>query len=252
MAPCVYEAHIKDAKEELMRQIHELRAKGKLTDLILMALQSDNQAPDILRSLKNGESHESIAESVNCAPTEEKGTFSLIDRLSGSGASYHGPQILPGFSWTTVTHDSFVLGHLFQLYFTWVHPVYTLFSESHFVESYNGRKLQHCSSQLVNAMCALACHLHTRPDDNAVDFDRLGIQFAKAFRDSFEPSDKSTTSIQAAAVMFLVELGRGYGLRASTYLTLASDHIVEILSTATDELPCVLKNTVQGIRCLNV
>jgi hypothetical protein len=236
-----------------MRQIHELRAKDKLTDLIFKALQSDSQAPDILRALKNGESHESIAESVSCAPTEEQERLSPINSPpSPSGASYHRPQILPGFSWTTVTQDSAVLGHLFQLYFTWVHPVHTLFSEGHFVESYNARKPQHCSSQLVNAMCALACHLHTRPEDNAVDSDRLGILFAKAFRVSFEPSDKSTTSIQAAAVMFLVELGRGFGLRASTYLTLASDHIVEILSTASDELPCVLKNTLQGIRCLNV
>lgn len=143
--------------------------------------------------------------------------------------------------------DSAVLSHLFQLYFTWMHPVYMLLSEGYFVESYNARKPQHCSSQLVNAMCALACHLHTQPEDNPVDSDRLGIQCAIAFRVSFEPSDKLTTSIQAAAVMLLVELGRGFVLGASTYLTLASGHIAEISSTATDELPCVVKNTVQGI-----
>ncbi|KFY08860.1 hypothetical protein V491_08401, partial [Pseudogymnoascus sp. VKM F-3775] len=51
MTPCVYEVHIKHAKEELMKQIHELRAKNNLNERVIKALQSGDKAPDILRAL---------------------------------------------------------------------------------------------------------------------------------------------------------------------------------------------------------
>ncbi|KFY95925.1 hypothetical protein V500_02610 [Pseudogymnoascus sp. VKM F-4518 (FW-2643)] len=101
-------------------------------------------------------------------------------------------------------------------------------------------------------MCALACHFYTQSEESELDSDQLGIQFSEAFLTGFDPDDKSITSIQAAAVMFLVELGRGFGLRASSYLRLATESIAELLASSSEELPCVLKKTVQGIRCLNV
>jgi hypothetical protein len=101
-------------------------------------------------------------------------------------------------------------------------------------------------------MCALACHYHTQSEDSELDSDQLGAQFSEAFLAGFEPDDKSITTIQAAAVMFLVELGRGFGLRASSYLRLATESIAELSASSNDELPYVLKKTIQGIRCLNV
>ena len=161
---------------------------------------------------------------------------------------------MSGMPWTTVTHDKATLDHLFQLYFAWVHPVSTLFSEGHFVDSYKykGQTQRHCSSPLVNAMCALACHFHTQSEDSDFDPDQLGVHFSEAFLSGFEPHDKSITTIQAAAVMFLVELGRGFGLRASSYLRVATESIAELSGSSNDELPSVLKKTLQGIRCLNV
>lgn len=234
-----------------MKQIHDLRTKDRLTDRILKALQSDDQAMDVLRALRNGDSHETIVEWLGRLSIEEQESFSPVDSVHSAFGSSDQDGHQSDFSWTSVTRDSAVLDHLFQLYFAWVHPVSTLFSEGHFVESYKGLNHRHCSSLLVNAMCALACHFHTLSKDDEVDYDQLGIQFAEAFRAGFEPDDKSITSIQATAVMFLVDLGRGFGLRASSYLRLACDSIAEI-STAVDELPCVMKKTIQGIRCLSV
>ncbi|KFZ20423.1 hypothetical protein V501_00151 [Pseudogymnoascus sp. VKM F-4519 (FW-2642)] len=57
--PCVYEVHIQHAKEELIKQIRELRAKNKLNERIIKALQSGDKAPDILRALSSGDSLES-------------------------------------------------------------------------------------------------------------------------------------------------------------------------------------------------
>ena len=234
-----------------MKQIHELRAEDKLNDRILKALQSDDQT-HVLYALRNGESLESIVEGLDRALVGQESS-SPIDSLDFpfEGSDCDEDQKL-GYSWTNVVRDSALLDHLFQLYFAWVHPVSTLFSERHFVESYRGHKHQHCSSLLVNALCALACHYHTPSGDDQVDYNQLGMQFAEAFRASFEPGDKSMTSIQATAVMFLVGLARGSGLRASSYLRLASDNIAEVSSSALNELSCVLKKTVQGIRCLNV
>ncbi|KFY50135.1 hypothetical protein V495_00342 [Pseudogymnoascus sp. VKM F-4514 (FW-929)] len=297
MTPCVYEVHIKHAKEELMKQIHELRAKNNLNERVIKALQSGDKAPDILRApmkqihelraknnlnervikalqsgdkapgilraLSSGDSLESIVQSLGSQLVEEQDNVSPKGSpTSIVGGSEHEPetQIRSGFAWTIVTHESTVLDHLFQLYFAWVHPISTLFSEAHFVESYKGQNSRHCSSQLVNAMCALACHLHTQSEESELDSDQLGIQFSEAFLwlfseaflTGFDPDDKSITSIQAAAVMFLVELGRGFGLRGSSYLRLATESIAELSASSNEELPCVLKKTIQGIRCLNV
>ncbi|KFY05406.1 hypothetical protein O988_00017 [Pseudogymnoascus sp. VKM F-3808] len=253
--PCVYEAHTKHAKEELVKQIRELRAKNRLSERIFKTLQNSKKAPDILRALNNGESIEGIAQNLDRPHMEEQDGFSPVGSppsvVGGSGYE-PGTQIMPGSSWTTVTHDSTALDHLFQLYFAWVHPVSTLFSEGHFVDSYKGQKQRHCSSPLVNAICALACHFHTHSKASELDYDQLGVHFSDAFLAGFEPDDKSITTIQAAAVMFLVELGRGFGLRASSYLRLATESIAEFSGSSNDELPVVLKNTIQGIRCLNV
>ena len=238
-----------------MKQIRELRTKNQLSERIFRTLQSSEKAPDILRALNNGESIESIAESLGRTGLEEQEGLSPIGSPSSlvGGSEYElDAQVMSGFSWTTVTHDSATFDHLFQLYFAWVHPVSTLFSEGHFVDAYQHQRQRHCSSPLVNAMCALACHYHTQSEDSELDSDQLGAHFAEAFLAGFEPDDKSITTIQAAAVMFLVELGRGFGLRASSYLRLATESIAELLASSNDELSSVLKQTIQGIRCLNV
>jgi hypothetical protein len=255
MTPCVYEVHSKHAKEELMKQMHELRAKNNLNERVIKALQSGDKAPDILRALSSGDSLESIVHSLGSQPVEEQDNISPKGSpTSIVGGSEHEPRtpIRSGFAWTSVTHESTVLDHLFQLYFAWVHPTSTLFSKAHFVQSYKGQNSRHCSSQLVNAMCALACHFHTQSEESELDSDQLGVQFSEAFLTGFDPDDISITSIQAAAVMFLVELGRGFGLRGSSYLRLATESIAELSASSNEELPCVLKKTVQGIRCLNV
>jgi hypothetical protein len=130
--------------------------------------------------------------------------------------------------------------------------VCTLFSEKLFAQSYKTKNVQHCSALLVNAMCALACHFHTPSEDHDEEYDQLGVRFAEAFRADFDTADNSITTIQAIAVMFLVDLAGGFGLRASSYLRLASEKIAEFSSTTVGELSYSLKNTVQGIRCLNV
>ena len=153
--------------------------------------------------------------------------------------------------WTDVTNDKSVIEHLFRLYFTWVHSVSMLFIERQFLESYNRQKKDFCNQALVNAICALACNLHRQSDEDDIDYDELGISFANAFRDHFDPLDRSIATIQATAVMFLVELAKGSG-RAGAYLKLATDSIIEVTAKGRGIPSIVLRTTLQGIRCLNV
>jgi len=149
-----------------------------------------------------------------------------------------------------VTTDPVVLDHLFQLYFAWIHPVHTLFSEGHFVNSFRYNSRLFCSTVLVNAMCALACHLHTNADTDEIE--QLGLSFSDAARSEIEPDDGCLTTIQALAVMFLVDCARGRGLRASSYLNLASRSLSNVKILQDDGFLEVVRDTTQGIRSLNM
>jgi len=69
---CIYEIHIKHAKEELVKQIKHLQGKNYLAHQIFQALSADDQVPKILDMLKKGESHESIVKSLGRTTTKSR------------------------------------------------------------------------------------------------------------------------------------------------------------------------------------
>jgi len=99
-------------------------------------------------------------------------------------------------------------------------------------------------------MCALACHLHTNADTDEIE--QLGLSFSDAARSEIEPDDGCLTTIQALAVMFLVDCARGRGLRASSYLNLASRSLSNVKILQDDGFLEVVRDTTQGIRSLNM
>ncbi|PMD47099.1 hypothetical protein L207DRAFT_522551 [Hyaloscypha variabilis F] len=249
---CTYEIHIKHAKEELVKQIKDLRAKDHMTEQILQALSTDEKVPEILERLKNGETYESIVEWLGRAPIDDFETLSpRLSQHSTFEASDYEMSGVASTKWTTVTSNTAVLDHLFQLYFAWIHPVHTLFSEGHFVDNYKRQSGNYCSSNLVNAICAMACHLHTAEGDD-LDFDQFGTDFSDAVRSDIDADDKSIATIQAFAVMFLVDCARGNGLRASSYLQVATSSLSSVDYHQNEWLAEVWKNTVRGVRNLNM
>jgi hypothetical protein len=239
----------------LVKQIKELRAKDHLTEQILQALSTDEKVTEIIERLRNGETYESIVEWLGRSPTGDFETLSPREsQHSTFEASDHEMSGVnsTNFRWTSVTSDTAVLDHLFQLYFTWVHPVHTLFSEGHFVDSYKRRSENFCSEILVNSICAMACHLHSGADADEVDFDGLRIEFSDAVRANIDAEDSSITTIQAFAVMFLVDCARSNGLRASSYLKIATGNLPTVIYIETEGFQEAWKNTVRGVRSLNV
>lgn len=252
---CVYEVHIKHAKEELVRQIKALMAKDHLTEQILQALSSDEHVPEIIERLRNGETYDSIVEWLGRSPMAEFETLSPQEsQHSAFETSDHdmGGLGSPAFQWTSVTSDTAVLDHLFQLYFAWIHPVHTLFSESHFIDSYNQHSTNYCSPNLVNSICAMACHLHSVADTDGADFEHLGTDFSDAFRASSDADDTSVTTIQSFAVMFLVDSARSRSLRASSYLKLATESLSTVVNFDGEAFQEVIGHTSRGIRNLNM
>ncbi|KAH8656216.1 hypothetical protein BGZ60DRAFT_385086 [Tricladium varicosporioides] len=251
---CIYEVHIKHAKEELVKQINELKARDHLTEQILQALSTDERVPEILERLKNGETYEGIVEWLGRSSIEDLEALSprTSQHSTIETSDHEMGGISSAFKWTTVTTDSAVLDHLFQLYFAWVHPVHTLFSEGHFVDSYKRQLETYCSPMLVNALCAMACHLHSVADADEVDFERLGDKFSDAVRQEIDPEDRSVTTIQAFAVMFLVDCSYGRGLRATSYLQVATKSLSSLAYKEIDGFAEVWEDTVRGIQNLNI
>jgi hypothetical protein len=229
-----------------VKQLKELGEKNRQKEQILNALSTDERAPSILQRLKNGETYDSIVEWLGRASMDDFETSTFMNSDYGMGGMYST------FRWTAVTADSAILDDLFQLYFSWVHPVHTLFSEGHFVDSYKRHSHRYCSSILVNALCAMACHLHTNADANDVDFGQLGHDFTDAVRSNIDPEDTNITTIQAFAVMFLVDCARGSALRATSYLKIATRSLSYVSSVENDGFSEVLKSTSRGIQNLNV
>lgn len=124
------------------------------------------------------------------------------------------------FEWTAVSSSQTLLGHLFDLYFTWVHPLHMLFSENDFRDSYTNNDETYCSSALVNAICSMACHLMDPNDtDGDVDVDKLANGFMNQARQEVKPQNYTyLTSVQALAVMYLADLSSGKARSATGYL----------------------------------
>lgn len=211
---------------------------------ILELLSSNGHSEEIKRRLREGDSHHSIAawlgseppiaENVTMTEITHRNLINVVRRIENY---YRGneerrleqasEQQQP-FQWTRVTADGKLMKHLLNLYFTWVHPVHMLFSEVEFLDDFASRNRTHCSSALVNAIFAMACHLLEDHGDDAagegIDVETLREGFMNEARSIIRPEDYTKmTAVQAFAIMFLVDLSSGKALRATGYLRLAAD-----------------------------
>lgn len=226
-----------------------------MTEQILQALSTDEKVPEILEKLRNGEPYDSIVEWLGRTPMGEIDTMSPREsHVSIHDSSDHemGGTTSTNVTWTSVTFDHTILDHLFQLYFAWVHPVHTLFHEGHFVDSYKRQSAGYCSPVLVNAICAMACHLHTVTDGDDIDFEQLGMDFSDAVGLEIDAEDMSITTIQAFAISFLVDCARSNALRASSYLRIASSSLATVDYQSGEGFAEVWKDTVRGVCSLSV
>ncbi len=215
--------------------------------IILETIGSNGHDREIIKKLRGGESHQVIADwlvaenpdyqSFALEPATHRTLTEVVKIYEAQCQQYDGLPRVGGPSesripWTKVSVDHTLLGHLFDLYFTWVHPVHMLLSELDFKHDFKHNNGTHCSSSLVNVICAMACLLLEGEKEASKFTDlRRGLN-AAALRDGFmeeakkalaEQPFESLTSIQTLAVMYLVDLSAGKSRSATGYLRSASE-----------------------------
>jgi hypothetical protein len=259
---CVYETHLRLAKDELLKKINQLKEHIKelheedhLTKQILRSLSSDEKVPEILDQLQNGFAYKTIAAWLDHSLMADFEAPPLLkSRLSISEASDHEVGRLaptPGM-WTSVSTDSATIDSLIELYFAYIHPVHTLLHKDRFLDSHARRSGEFCSSILVNALCAIACNLHPTTGGGDIDFVKLSLEFSDTVKAEINSEDRTVTTIQAFAVMFLVDLSRSNALRAASYLKTASNLLATVEILDIDGFQEVWHDTVRGLHNLNV
>ena len=196
---------------------------------------------------------QSVAERNQNLDSKMQDAVSRIERLYVRGESPKNPEGICT-RWTSVTRKQPFVDHLMELYFLWIHPNCMLFSETNFLDCYFSGDDTYCSTALVNAICAMACHLLVTPRDASPqitsDHASLAAAFIAEARSQIHPSEPPRiTTLQAFAVMFLVELSSGRARNAATYLRCAADNLQDLEDDGhKDE---VFEATRWGIHTLN-
>lgn len=242
---CHYELHAKTAKEQMVREIQRLQRENESLEVekdnlgeendwivrIISSLKDDSQGTEIIRRLKQGETHQAIAEWLgrpltavtNLSPTSERQLSEAIEEYHRGLIDNQDPRY-----WTNVTLDVDLIEHLIALYLTWIHPVHMLFDENQFVASFKGCSDTYCSAGLVNAICAVSCHLF-HPDLTSLSKTQATVKslrelFLEEARENMQDADRQRmTAIQTYAVMCLAEMGSGNGQSATAHLRVATE-----------------------------
>lgn len=230
---------------------------------------SNGHDREIIRRLRAGESHQTIADwlvqenpDFGTLDPESQSHRRLIDVVKVYEAQCSGDDGLRRFSpspseipWTQVSTSHKLIGHLFDLYFTWVHPIHMLFSELDFKHDFKNTLNTYCSSSLVNAICAMGCTLLeseavSDSSRSRIDAATLRDGFMAEARENLKPDTyRQLTSTQTFGVMYLVELSSGRARNAAGYLRSAVENLQTIeVHSQSDEAK---ELTLWGLQTLN-
>lgn len=145
--------------------------------------------------------------------------------------------------WFRIPQDPAFIKHLLDLYFTWVHPFHQIFSRDRFLTDFTCMASSHCSTPLVNAIAAFACHYTdtsstvARPGDHTVAGDHF---FAEAKRLLTADEEPSLTTVQALGIMGLREISHGRVSNGYQYMGRCLRTALEMglnVSAKSDRLP---------------
>ena len=203
---------IKSYSEAEVAEIVQLIRANENLDVIAETLRKNATLPDIADISLGGElSNQFIGRAAF-----EGGTiraYGLSSNLGLASEQETRPtQLNHTEDWTLVTRDKNFIQLLLKLYFLWVHPFYCFFSEKLFLDDLTNNRTGHCSSLLVNAILAVACHYSDRPEarSDPHDHNTAGDHFfAEAERILNQHNTADLTTVQALALMGLREASVG-------------------------------------------
>ena len=229
------------------------RQTSEWQGLILSTIGKNGHDREIISRLREGQTIQAIADwlaaedptyrSLCSEPAISLSLTEVVQMFEDQCQAYDGLQqrdnlFSSKIPWTKVSTDHKLIGHLFDLYFTWVHPVHMLFNEMDFVrdfrESTQEEDTAYCGAALVNAICAMASHLldneKLQRGSQLVDVRRtlnaatLRKGFMSEAKRKLTPDTYGEmTSVQAFAVMYLVDWSSGKARSALGYLRAAAE-----------------------------
>ena len=134
-------------------------------------------------------------------------------------------------SWTEVTSNPELVGHLLSMYFTWHYTYFTTLSKSLFYRDFllgkppphTKRKTEYCTELLLNAMLALGCHFtswplaRADPQDSATAGDHFFKEAKRLILENDEHEHPKLATVQALALMSVREAGCGREARGWVY-----------------------------------
>ena len=230
----------------LQDQNKDLQETSDLQTMILDTISHNGHEQEIVKRLRAGDSYHSIADwlyeqqsissSMQSLPAPQHSLIDVVKSLerhhASDGLSRRDNPIASDIPWVKVNSNQTLIGHLFDLYFTWVHPVHMIFSELEFKHSFQTNDEKYCSSSMVNAICAMACHLLGSEEletlSEEVDVSVLREGFMAEARNHVVPKLYfRMTTIQTLAIMYLVDMGSGKVRRAMGYLRSAIENMTQ-------------------------
>jgi len=267
---------IADAQAGLQSANKDLEESSGWSNTILQTISKDGHDKEIVTKLRSGESHQEVADwltqqvhvkrHINIEPNNNsrrdllnvvedfENQYQDEDGLArGERARSNDSDIV----WTDVSSSQTLIGHLFDLYFTWVHPVHMLFSELDFKYTFRTNEGHYCSRVLVNAVCAMACHLLENEGAHSPRLTQESGRDAATLREGFMIEARKhltrgtyheMTSIQAFAVMYLVEFSSSKARIALGYLRSAVENVTSATKNQSVEAQEI---TAWGINTLN-
>ncbi|EWY84009.1 hypothetical protein FOYG_13789 [Fusarium oxysporum NRRL 32931] len=141
--------------------------------------------------------------------------------------------------WTCIIDDNSLLRKLLETYFMTEYTFYPAFQKNYFLEDMAAGRSKYCSSLLVHAVLASACHGYSKMSHRSQFWNprTLGYQFLAEARRlwELEIGNARLTTIQAAIVLSLVHDANGSDEVGRSYLTqaVAAAHAMHLFSTPT-------------------
>ena len=208
---------IKSSPEAKVAEIVQSIRANKNLDVIAETLQNNATLPDVSDISLRGE----LSSQFIGRAAFERGTIRAYGLSSNLGLSNmnlaseqesRSAHLKHSEAWTTVMRDENIIRSLLKLYFVWVHPSHCFFSERMFSDDLRNNRTGHCSSLLVNAILAVACHYSDRPEarSDPLDHSTAGDHFfEEAVQLLNQDNTADLTTIQALALMGLREVSVG-------------------------------------------
>lgn len=295
---CVWQPHTKESKDDLIQQIlalqhrnsemtaqsakneeerREFQQTTECQATILQTIGRNGHDQEIIQRLRDGQTTQVIADwlagedpdfqNLGADSTLRLTLKEVVKMFEDQCQAYDGvkdqeSEYTSKKPWTRVTSDHKLIGHLFDLYFTWVHPVHMLFSKQEFAKEFRENTAEtesvYCDSVLVNAICAMACHLldndklprgsQAMDTDQVLNAARLREAFmAEARRGLTRETCEDITSVQAFALMYLVDWSSGKARHGLPYLRSAAEFLKPSYESQSEK---AVEITFWGIRTL--